>query len=60
MASHTKKGAPKITHRKGNGQFKTPPPKQSGPTMSTKPTKPAELDQDDGSGYRVGRVDPQQ
>ena len=60
MASHTKKGAPKITHRKGNGQFKTDPPKGSGPTIGKKPIAAAELDQDSGNGYRIGRTDPQQ
>lgn len=57
--SHTKDGQPKIRHRKANGTFKAPPPRQSGPSISKKPTKPAELDQDAGSGFRSGRVDPQ-
>jgi len=57
--THTKDGRPKIRHRKGDGRFKAPPPKQSGPSIGEKPLTPADVEHDDGGGYRPGGVDPQ-
>jgi len=57
--THTKDGRPKIRHRKGDGTFKAPPPKQSGPSVGEKPLAPPDVEHDAGGGYRPGGVDPQ-
>jgi hypothetical protein len=54
--THTKTGKVKITHRKGDGTFKSPPSK---PTIGKTPLQPADSENDAGGGYRPGGQDPQ-